>query len=214
MTSDVSPPVASGDYRPDIDGLRALAVVAVVCFHAFGVRGGFVGVDVFFVISGYLITGILLRDLSLGRFSIARFYARRVRRIFPALTVVLLATLVAAWFLLWSDELQQLGKHTAAGAGFVANLMYWNEAGYFDRASEAKPLLHLWSLGIEEQFYIVWPLLLWLAARSRLPIAWVTLLLCVASFVWNVVQLPHDPTAAFYSPLGRAWELLAGAAVA
>jgi peptidoglycan/LPS O-acetylase OafA/YrhL len=198
-------------HRPDIDGLRAFAVVAVVCFHAFGVRGGFVGVDVFFVISGYLITGILRRDLAQGRFSVPGFYARRVRRIFPALTVVLLATLGAGWCLLWSDELQQLGQHVAAGAGFIANLMYWREAGYFDRVSEAKPLLHLWSLGIEEQFYIVWPLLLWLAAKRKWSVAWMACGLVCASFAWNVMQVQRDPTAAFYSPWGRAWELLVGA---
>lgn len=201
------------DYRADIDGLRAFAVLSVVAFHAFGAAGGFAGVDVFFVISGFLITGILQRDLAEERFSIARFYERRARRIFPALIVVLLATLGGAWCLLWSDELQQVGKHVAAGAGFVANLMYWGEAGYFDRASEAKPLLHLWSLGIEEQFYIVWPLLLWGLHRLRASAWWIGALLAV-SFGWNVHQVSADPVAAFYSPLGRAWELLAGALLA
>lgn len=210
--SQFNAPLAA-DYRPDIDGLRAFAVLSVVCFHAFGAAGGFVGVDVFFVISGYLNTGILLRDLAAGRFSIGRFYERRARRIFPALTVVLLATLGGAWFLLWSDELQQVGKHAAAGAGFVANLMYWGEAGYFDRASEAKPLLHLWSLGIEEQFYIAWPLLLWGLHRLKMAVLWIVALL-VLSFSWNVHQVSVDTVAAFYSPWGRAWELLAGALLA
>lgn len=152
-------------YRPDIDGLRAVAVLSVVIFHAFPdlIPGGFIGVDVFFVISGFLISTIIFKSLSTDNFSFTDFYARRIKRIFPALFVVLLVTYGLGWHSLLADEFRQLGKHIAAGAGFVANLVFWSEAGYFDNASETKPLLHLWSLGIEEQFYIVWPLLLWLA---------------------------------------------------
>ena len=154
-------------YRPDIDGLRAIAVLSVVAFHAFPrwVRGGFVGVDVFFVISGFLISSIILGglDQGQGRFLFGEFYARRIRRIFPALAVVLVACYVFGWFALLAAEYKQLGHHIAAGAGFVSNLLLWSESGYFDAATDAKPLLHLWSLGIEEQFYIVWPLMLYVA---------------------------------------------------
>ena len=142
-------------YRPDIDGLRAVAVIAVVIYHAFPrmLGGGFVGVDVFFVISGFLISGIVLNGLSGGTFTFAEFYRRRIRRIFPALTIVLIALLALGWFVMLPDEYRQLGKHAAASAGFVSNIVLWKEAGYFDTVSTRKPLLHLWSLGIEEQFY-------------------------------------------------------------
>jgi len=172
----------AGRYRPDIDGLRAIAILSVLAFHAFpaALPGGFVGVDVFFVISGYLITGLLLDDLAIGRFSLVDFYKRRIRRIFPALLVVLIACLAYGWVEMRTVVYAQLGKHVAAGAGFVANLLLWSEAGYFDNVSASKPLLHLWSLGIEEQFYLAWPLLLWLLWRFRhLRIA-IGLLLCAS----------------------------------
>ncbi|MBR4877029.1 MAG: acyltransferase [Rhodocyclaceae bacterium] len=176
-------------YRPDIDGLRAVAVLAVVAFHAFPrwMPGGFVGVDIFFVISGYLISTILLENLARDTFSFTTFYMRRIRRIFPALAVVLAACFVAGWLVLFADEFASLGKHMAAGAGFVANLALWYEAGYFDTASELKPLLHLWSLGIEEQFYLLWPLLLWLAWKRKFNVLTAIVLLLAASFVTNVV---------------------------
>jgi hypothetical protein len=157
------------DYRSDIDGLRAIAVLAVIGFHAFPtwIRGGFVGVDVFFVISGYLISTILLTGMERGSFSFSQFYIRRIRRIFPALIIVLSGCLVAGWFLLFSHEYMALGKHVAGSAAFVSNFVLWNEAGYFDKAAETKPLLHIWSLGIEEQFYIVWPLLLYLVWKRK-----------------------------------------------
>ena len=219
MTQTLSPPVtvAAGSliYRPDTDGLRAVAVLAVVLFHAFpsALRGGFVGVDIFFVISGYLITGILLADLRAGQFSLGRFYARRVRRIFPALVVVLLATYALGWFSLYGDEYREVGRHIVAGAGFVSNWASWTEAGYFDQAAEAKPLLHLWSLGVEEQFYIAWPLALWAAYRTK-RVGWACGFIGLASFITNVMLVSHYPSAAFYWPLTRMWELLAGAALA
>ena len=170
----------SSGYRPDIDGLRALAVFAVFFFHAFPevVRGGFIGVDVFFVISGFLISSIIFSRLENGSFSFRDFYSRRIRRIYPVLITVLFACLAfGALFLLshglfsvyfiLNGEYAQLGKHVAGGAGFISNILLWFESGYFDKTAEAKPLLHLWSLGIEEQFYIVWPLLLWLAWKKR-----------------------------------------------
>jgi len=203
-------------YRPDVDGLRAVAVLPVVAFHAFptAVTGGFVGVDIFFVISGYLITGILLRSLHEDTFSIRGFYARRVRRIFPALIVVLVASFVLGWQLLEPWALKQLGKHIVAGAGFVSNLALWNEVGYFDASADRKPLLHLWSLGVEEQFYIVWPVLLWFLWRNRIPIAWSLAAISIASFVASLILTKEAPSAAFYSPMSRAWELGAGSLLA
>jgi peptidoglycan/LPS O-acetylase OafA/YrhL len=200
-------------YRRDIDGLRAVAVLAVLGYHAFPemVSGGFVGVDIFFVISGFLITSILAAELQDHSWSLRGFYARRILRIFPALLLVLVATLWLGWYVLLANEYKPLGKHAAAGAGFVANFAYWFEAGYFDRASELKPLLHLWSLGIEEQFYIAWPLALWALWRfGRRPDRYAAALLG-ASLIYACVLVWLDRTQAFYSPLTRAWELLAGA---
>src|SRR5438067_1727899 len=137
-------------YRPDIDGLRAVAIVTVLGFHAFpgAFPGGFTGVDIFFVISGFLISGIILQELRNRSFSFAQFYARRIRRIFPALALVLTACLIFGWWALMPYDYNQLGAHVAAGAGFVSNLLLWHESGYFDTDSALKPLLHLWSLGI------------------------------------------------------------------
>ncbi|MGC2165385.1 MAG: acyltransferase, partial [Gallionella sp.] len=144
-------------YRTDIDGLRAIAVLCVIGFHAFPnwLKGGFVGVDIFFVISGFLISSIIVNSLDQGTFSFAEFYARRVKRIFPALILVMASCFVFGWFALLPDEYKQLGKHIASGATFISNFTFWQEAGYFDKSTDSKPLLHLWSLGIEEQFYIV-----------------------------------------------------------
>jgi peptidoglycan/LPS O-acetylase OafA/YrhL len=188
----------------------------VVLFHAFPavLRGGFTGVDVFFVISGFLISGILLRELGQGQFSFARFYARRIKRIFPALVLVMAACLAFGWLALFPDEYQQLGKHTMGGAGFAANFFYWAQVGYFDTAAETKPLLHLWSLGIEEQFYILWPVILLLGWRLRANLLALAAVLAVASFSVNLFGIGHDATAAFYSPASRAWELLLGAGLA
>jgi len=203
-------------YRPDIDGLRALAVLAVIGFHVAPaqVPGGFVGVDVFFVISGFVITGLLLAEAQCGRVSVAGFLVRRVRRIFPALVVVLAASLAAGAYLFVRDEFVALSRETAAGAAFVANLLFWRESGYFDAAAEAKPLLHLWSLAVEEQFYIAWPLLVaWAVPRAgaltRLPIA-----LAAVSFALNVALVAAHGAFAFYLLPTRVWELMAGAMLA
>lgn len=203
-------------YRPDIDGLRAVAVFIVVLFHAFPqtLPGGFVGVDVFFVISGYLISRILLQGLERDRFTLIGFYARRVRRIFPALLVVLAASLVLGWRLLDPDAMAQLGRHILAGAGFVANLVFWSEVGYFDTDADLKPLLHLWSLGVEEQFYIFWPILLWACWKQRLSVFKTVAIVTGLSFVLSVVLTVTHPSAAFYMPLSRAWELGAGSLIA
>jgi peptidoglycan/LPS O-acetylase OafA/YrhL len=203
-------------YRPDIDGLRAIAILPVVVFHAFpGVLpGGFIGVDVFFVISGYLITSIILSNLTRNTFTFSNFYSRRVRRIFPSLGVVLLACLAVGYRFLTSDEYRQLGNHTLGGAAFVQNLILWHDVGYFDNASDTKPLLHLWSLAVEEQFYIFWPLLLALVVRWRIRIAWFIGAVAVASFVCNLALVVVAPSSAFYFPVPRFWELMAGALLA
>ena len=204
------------DYRPDIDGLRAVAVLAVVGYHAFpsSVTGGLIGVDIFFVISGYLISTIILKGLLAGRFSYLDFYARRVRRIFPALAVVLLTCLAVGWFALYDIEYQPLAHHVTGGAAFVSNFVLSSESGYFDSQSEFKQLLHLWSLGIEEQFYLVFPLVLalcWAKMRSLLPVIGGLL---IASLAMNLWLIGVEPAATFYLPFTRFWELMIGALLA
>lgn len=188
----------------------------VLIFHAFpdAVAGGFVGVDIFFVISGFLITGIIARELELGRFSLLDFYSRRIRRIFPALIVVLSAILVLGWFWMLPQAFAQLGSDTFASAAFLANIALLLRSGYFEVESARNPLLHLWSLGIEEQFYLIWPLLLIVAVRLRMRIIVMTVALGLGSFVLNTALIASDPVAVFYLPFTRAFELLAGAALA
>jgi peptidoglycan/LPS O-acetylase OafA/YrhL len=203
-------------YRADIDGLRAVAVLSVLAFHAFPdvMKAGFIGVDVFFVISGFLISSIIFENLDRGTFSFAEFYGRRIKRIFPALSLVLLSCLVFGWFGLLEDEYKQLGKHVAAGSAFISNFALWQESGYFNNAAETKPLLHLWSLAIEEQFYIVWPLLMWLVWRRKLLFWLVFAALLISSFAISVYLVRVDRVAAFYFPGSRVWELLAGVLLA
>ena len=203
------------DYRPDIDGLRAFSIISVVIYHAFPtvLPGGFIGVDIFFVISGYLISNIILRDLDSASFSLAHFYRRRVQRIIPALLLVLLFSLAAGALVLLPFEYANLGKHTAAGSAFIPNIVYWTESGYFDTESKLKPLLHLWSLGVEEQFYLAWPLLLLLASRVRLKPQHLLIPLMLLSFAAGIA-ITGDRAASFYLPQFRAWELLAGALLA
>lgn len=221
MTTNISPlpppeHLTHPKYRPDIDGLRAIAVLSVVIYHAFPklVRGGFIGVDIFFVISGFLISTIIMGSLERNSFSFIEFYSRRIKRIFPALLLVLITSFVFGWFALLADEYKQLGKHIAGGAGFVSNFLFWNESGYFDNAAETKPLLHLWSLGIEEQFYIIWPLLLWLVWKKRFNFLTMTIMVAVISFALNISKVHDDAVAAFYSPQTRLWELLVGSVLA
>lgn len=203
-------------YRPDIDGLRAVAILSVVIFHAFPFRlpGGFVGVDIFFVISGFLISTIIFRGLQRGDFDFAGFYAHRIKRIFPALIIVLLTCYAFGWFSLLPDEFKQLGKHMAAGAGFIQNLILWQEVGYFDTAAELKPLLHLWSLAVEEQFYLIFPVLIFVVWRIGLNVLTVVLLLGLISFGLNIAGVTESPTKAFFMPQTRGWELLAGSVLA
>lgn len=194
--------------RRDIEGLRALAVIAVVVGHVTpaALRGAFTGVDVFFVISGYLIGMHLLEDIQAGQFSFLRFYGRRARRILPALITVLLAVWGIGWMVLSAAELAALGKHIAAATVFSNNLLLWSQTGYFDQAATSKPLLHLWSLGVEEQFYLLVPLLLWLGSTGRLAsVRWVTRL-TVLSLLLTVLRA--EPS--FYLLDTRFWELGAG----
>jgi peptidoglycan/LPS O-acetylase OafA/YrhL len=199
-------------YRPDIDGLRAIAVLSVIAFHYFPwlVPGGFIGVDIFFVISGYLITTIIWGSYQRDEFSLRTFYARRARRIFPALIVVLAATLVLGWYLLLPNEWEQLGLHLVGGAGFFSNFLLWSEAGYFDADSNSKLLLHLWSLSIEEQFYIFWPLVIGLAWWRKWKILPVLGGIAIVSFLVNLFLVSGHREAAFYAPWSRGWELAAG----
>ena len=202
-------------YRADIDGLRAVAVVSVVAFHAFPklLPSGFVGVDVFFVISGYLITKLIVGEMAAGTFTFSGFYLRRARRLLPALALVLPATLAIGWMVLLPAEFAKLGKHVVAGTFFSSNLLLWAEDGYFDDASNSKPLLHLWSLAVEEQFYAAWPALLLLATRSRIAMQVCIAITAVSLFaaLWWVRS--HEAMV-FFSPMTRIWEPLVGAVVA
>ena len=206
----------SQSYRADIDGLRAFAVLSVVFIHAFpdSLKGGFIGVDVFFVISGYLICGTILRDLQVGAFSFSNFYAKRIRRIFPSLIVVMCAIIVVGWFVLLPEEYENIGKHIFGGSLFLSNFVLWSEAGYFDVAAKAKPLLHLWSLGIEEQYYIFFPVFLWCCAKKNIQAVFAIIILFFISFFDNIYLHKISPVINFYSPLSRIWELLLGASLA
>jgi peptidoglycan/LPS O-acetylase OafA/YrhL len=225
MTSTVQPSTAVSQpavksgmrHRLDIDGLRAIAVIPVVLYHAHLLRmpGGFVGVDIFFVISGYLITGLILNALEKGRFSIVDFYERRARRILPALFVVLVVTSVAAYLFLLPHNLRDYGRSLIATLFFFSNILFSRQSGYFDAPSEMKPLLHTWSLAVEEQFYIVYPLFLFLIARYfRKRYFLAVAAAFVLSFALSVRQLHTDSVAAFYLAPPRAWELMMGGVLA
>jgi peptidoglycan/LPS O-acetylase OafA/YrhL len=207
----------SESYRPDIDGLRAVAVLAVIAFHAFPqwLPGGYVGVDVFFVISGFLISSQLIGAAESGTLSFSGFYARRIRRIFPALIVVLIATAVTGWFVLLPHEWTSLSRHVGASTIFANNLLLWSEAGYFDGPSELKPLLHLWSLGVEEQFYLLWPLTIWWLRRRNVRWSVAIAAVAILSFAINVVVVNDGAAAAaFFLPHTRLWQLATGAFLA
>lgn len=204
-------------YRADIDGLRALAVVPVLFFHLGVARfsGGFVGVDVFFVISGFLISTILCGEMRAGTYSIINFYERRIRRIFPALFSVLAATMIGAWCLYLPAQFAEFSRSVVAAAFFVSNIFYYSKFDYFDSFSSESPLLHTWSLAVEEQFYIVFPILLWLIFRYlRKYRAHAVFLICLASFVYSGWLLKTDSSATFYMATSRTWELGTGAFLA
>jgi peptidoglycan/LPS O-acetylase OafA/YrhL len=203
-------------YRRDIDGLRAFAVIAVILYHAFPkvIKGGFIGVDIFFVISGYLISSIIFKSLKNNNFSFFDFYARRIKRIYPALLLVLAFCLSFGWITLTDKEYIQLGKHTLASSLFYTNFTLAGEAGYFDNISNTKPLLHLWSLSIEEQFYIIWPFILywgWKKGLNILTICFTALLISLSFSVWSSI---YKPIKAFYLPQNRIWELISGSLLA
>jgi peptidoglycan/LPS O-acetylase OafA/YrhL len=202
-------------YRPDIDGLRAVAVGVVVAYHAFPkfLTGGFIGVDVFFVISGYLITQLILTGLRAGTFSLSEFYRRRVRRIVPALLVVMSACCLLGWLLMLPCELQSFGKSMSWSAPFLANLYFARNGGYFDKAAELNPLLHLWSLGVEEQFYLIWPVLLMLAVRRRVTLG-VLVGVMATSLGISIWGTWYEPRPSFYLPAPRMWELALGGILA
>ena len=203
-------------YIPAVDGLRAIAVLFVIIFHGFPklLPGGYIGVDIFFVISGFLITQIIVSQAALEKFSFVDFYSRRIRRIFPALILVFLASYGLGWVVMLAGEFAQLGKHIAAGAGFISNWVYWLEAGYFDELLELKPLLNLWSLGVEEQFYIFWPCLLILCIKFKLRIRGVLIGVILVSFLINILFVYEHQTATFFLPFSRIWELGLGGLIA
>jgi peptidoglycan/LPS O-acetylase OafA/YrhL len=211
------PPLAANTYRPEIDGMRAVAVLAVLLNHVDRrmLPGGYVGVDVFFVISGFLITAIIARDLERGRFSFAHCYARRARRLIPAATVMTLASLLLGYAMLLPKDFKDLGASAVAYSAMCSNFLFWRWGDYFAGQYRIWPLLHTWSLGVEEQFYLGYPLLLWALTRwaKRFRIAILSLLL-IGSLSVSVHQAWHDPRTAYFLPPSRAWELLAGAVCA
>jgi len=206
-------------YRPDIDGLRAAAVIAVIAYHygATWLPGGFVGVDVFFVISGFLITSLIRRELEEGSFTFRRFWMRRVRRIMPALLVMILTSLVVGWLVLMPGDLLSLGYQASTAALGASNFYFWRTSGYFDQVADLIPLLHTWSLGVEEQFYVVWPLVLlaaWKVSKGRTAAIFAAVLLAVVmSFALSLYLTNTRPVAAFYLAPSRGWELALGAAL-
>lgn len=206
-------PVSHIAYRPEIDGLRAIALLPVILFHA-GLpyfSGGFYGVDIFFVISGYLITKILLKDLEEGHFSLAAFYERRARRILPALLVMVAACLPFAWLWMPPNRLMEFFASVAATGLFASNLYFWQQTDYFAAAAEQLPLLHTWSLAVEEQYYLLFPIILYLCWRGgKGPIALMVALLLAASLTSNLWLISDTPEASFFLPHARLWELLAG----
>ena len=208
-------------YRREVDGLRTVAVVPVVLFHAGlpGFAGGYAGVDVFFVISGFLITTLLLEDLHRDRFSILRFYERRARRIIPALTLVVAASTVMAALTLPPLRLEEYGASIIATAFFAANVYFWRTTDYFATAAEERPLIHMWSLAVEEQFYIVFPLVLlalwrWRKNGSDATLWSIFIGVAVLSFALAVFSASWKPVPNFYLPVTRVWEFLAGSLVA
>ena len=205
-------------YRPEIDGLRAIAVIAVILYHFFPsvMPGGFLGVDIFFVISGYLISKIIALSLRDNKFSILNFYIKRIKRIFPALIIVCLLFLAYGWFVLFPNEFREMGRHISYSTVFLSNVALYRDVGYFDGYSAQKPFMHLWSLSVEEQFYLVWPLVLWAFFRlwknkGIIPFLTISIL---ASYGLNMLMMTWKPNLAFYFPGSRFWEIGSGALAA
>ncbi len=220
ITTIGKPPGNSSSHRPDIDGLRALAVLPVLLFHArLGCAGGFVGVDVFFVISGFLISSLILHELEAGTFSLLSFWERRIRRILPALFVVILATVVAGWFLFLPEDFERLGKSIVAQAALASNIYFHlqglTEGGYFATTADTKTLLHTWSLAVEEQFYLFFPILIMVLVRAKRNLLLPVIIgLAIGSFGLSVYGSYAFPSATFFLLPTRAWELLLGALLA
>ncbi|MDX1972565.1 MAG: acyltransferase family protein [Candidatus Sumerlaeia bacterium] len=215
--SIMTPPHSTLSYRPEIDGLRAVAVLAVVAFHYFGeaIPGGYIGVDVFFVLSGFLISSILFREFESGTFSFKAFWERRIRRIFPPLIVLVLTVLVGGYFFQLPESYVETANTALAHVFFSANIQLYYATDYFADAANTKPLLHLWSLAVEEQFYLILPMLIWILNRYRVNKQFLILaMLAVASFCWSVYQVREDATGAYYLLPSRAWELLLGTLLA
>ncbi len=215
-SSDAGEQNVRPNYRADIDGLRAVAILSVVAYHLSPALfpGGFLGVDIFFVISGFLISTIIFKSLANDSFSFAEFYAHRIRRIFPGLTLVTGFCIFVGWHALLPSEFLLLGKHVIASTTFTENFRLWREAGYFDLSTSLKPLMHLWSLAIEEQFYLVFPPAIWAAWRLRLNLLGLVVLIFAVSFAFYLHDFADKPIAAFFSPKARFWELMAGAILA
>jgi peptidoglycan/LPS O-acetylase OafA/YrhL len=214
----MTPPVALANkptYRNDLDALRGVSVLLVVAYHAFpdAVPGGFIGVDIFFVISGFLITKIISEDIQAQKFSLMKFYARRIRRLLPPLLLVLATTLIAGWLVLFPDEYRLLGTHLFKSAIFLQNFQLIEEQGYFDVESHYKPLLHLWSLSVEEQYYLAWPLVL-LTCYTRFNPIIVIFIVTLTSFVLNLYLINETTDVSFYHSAGRVWELALGSLLA
>jgi peptidoglycan/LPS O-acetylase OafA/YrhL len=204
------------NYRPDFDGLRAIAVLAVLAFHGFPnlIKGGFLGVDVFFVLSGYLISLNIFQRINKGTFNFLEFYYQRIRRIFPALILVLTACAVIGWFLLLAEEYKQFSKYLTSATLFISNLSLLRDVGYFDTSAETKPLLNLWSLGVEAQFYILWPLFIWFALKLKVRLFLIILVFTLSSFFINFIEINNNFAVNFYSPHTRFWELSVGSGLA
>lgn len=208
----VAPQSATRHYRPDIDGLKAIAVLSVIITHYFKtlLPGGFVGVDIFFIISGYLIARSTFLEIHAGKYLVSRYFQRRVKRIFPSLIVVLIAVLALGWLVLLPNEFERVGKHIAGASVFISNWQFWREVGYFDTAAELKPLLNLWSLGVEEQFYLLFPLLIIGSIRGRRGAFTVMLIVLVVSLISSLARVTHHAGWAYFHLFSRLWELLLG----
>jgi len=200
-------------YKPHIDGLRAIAVLSVMIYHGFPgyLNGGFLGVDIFFVISGYLITKIILKGIMKNEFSFQNFYYRRIKRILPSLLILLFFASITGALILYPDEYKSLGVHIFGGVTFLSNIILYNEIGYFDIDAQFKPLLHLWSLSIEEQFYLIWPVTLFIFSKKSTKFFRLIIFTFIISFVLNCYLTYSNPALAFYLPFTRLWELMAGA---
>ena len=209
-------PSGSPNYRPDIDGLKGLAILLVFVFHyaSVWVSGGFIGVDVFFVVSGYLIGRSVYHSIEAKKFKLSTYFANRAKRIFPSLILMLAALWVFAWFAFLPKEFASLGKHIGGAAVFVSNWILWREVGYFDTSADLKPLLNLWSLGLEEQFYLLFPFIVFLALRLKRQVPLILGIIFLATLIASEMNIKDMRAWAYFHPLSRFWELLAGAILA